>query len=309
MNARCELCGSEHCSRLFKGQDWLYGLAVQSEVVRCDDCGLIYLWPQPVRPLDFYPYNYAPHVGQPKPASADVACSIGRRRGLLRKARLANQYQQRALLDIGCAAGEFIAVIRALDGWMLWGMDRSERAVRHARQYFGVDVWVGDVPGLPLPNRSIGVVTMWHVLEHLPQPLAALRDIARVLQPDGVLMLACPMVDSWEAWMFGRYWAGYDVPRHLFVYSRQTLQRMLRQAGFEASEIPNVVWGYNSAKISSAFWLRKFPAFRYSPFPLHRMAALMGASAAMVFWLLSHTFGNRGSVAVIVACKRLSAEE
>lgn len=305
--ARCELCGSERNHSLFEGQDLLYGQVVRSEVVQCDECGLIYLWPQPVRPLDSYPDEYGPHVGQRN--SADVAYSIGYRGGLLRKAKLASQYQQGPLLDIGCAAGQFLAVIRSLVARPLWGMDRSERAVRYARQHFGIDVWVGDVPGLPLPNGSIGVVTMWHVLEHLPHPLAALYDIARVLRPDGVLILACPMVDSWEARVFGRYWAGYDVPRHLFVHSRQTLQRMLQYAGFEASEVPNVVWGYNSARISSTFWLQKFSILRLNHRLVRDTAVLMGASAAVAFGLLSRILRNYGSIAVFAARRRSSAGE
>jgi SAM-dependent methyltransferase len=305
MIARCELCGSERNHSLFAGRDWLYGQAVQSEVLQCDACGLAYLWPQPVRPLDNYPPDYAPHVGRRD--STDIAHSTGHRGGLLRKAKVACKYGQGPLLDIGCAASEFLAVVHSLGERPVWGMDLSERALQHARGHLGMNVWVGDVPRLPLPNESVGVVTLWHVLEHLPHPLAALRDISRVLRPDGVLILACPMVDSWEAKVFGRYWAGYDVPRHLFAYSHQTLHRTLRHAGFEASEVPNVVWGYNSAKISSAFWLQRFSLFRLNPRLLRKAAALLGAATAMTFALLSGILRNRRTVAVFVARKRRRA--
>jgi SAM-dependent methyltransferase len=170
-------------------------------------------------------------------------------------------------------------------------------------------VWVGTVPGLPLPSGSVGVVTLWHVLEHLSHPLAALRDIARVLRPDGVLILACPVVDSWEARLFGRYWAGYDVPRHLFVYSRRVLEWALGRAGFEASEVPNVVWGYNSAKISSSFWLQGFSPPWCGPRLVRNVAALVGAGAALAFGLLSRILGHGGAVAVLVAHKRSGSGE
>jgi SAM-dependent methyltransferase len=213
------------------------------------------------------------------------------------------------LLDIGCAAGEFLATVHALNGRPVMGVDLNELAVRRAWQRFGVPVWVGSVPGLPLPDASIDVVTMWHVFEHLPYPLLALYDVARILREDGILVIACPMSDSWEARLFRRYWAGYDVPRHLFTYSRQTLPQMLRRAGFESFEVPGVVWGFNSAKISSAFWLQDiFPFFRYFPRLLRSIATLMGAGAALLFWVLSLIFCNHAAVAVFVARKRIDVE-
>jgi SAM-dependent methyltransferase len=307
MTTSCALCGSTRHRALFEGRDWLYGQTVQAEILQCDECGLVYLWPRPARPQDYYPDEYAPHVG-PRD-SADIAYSAGHRQGLLRKARLVSQYGSGPLLDVGCAAGDFLAVVQGLADRPLWGTDISDRAVRRARQRFGINAWVSTVPPLSLPDESVSVVTLWHVLEHLPQPLAALRDIARVLRPDGVLVLACPMVDSWEAGLFGRYWAGYDAPRHLFAYSRQTLPRMLQNAGFESSEVLHVVWSYNSARISSAFWLQKFSAFRKCPHLLRPVATLMGASITLTFELLSRICSNHRSVAVFMARKRTGTEQ
>lgn len=303
MPALCAICGSHERQFLFKAEDLLYGMAVQSDaaVVKCDLCGLIYLWPQPARPQDFYPGDYAPY----DPESADIARSAGRSAGRLRKARVAQRYGRGGWLDIGCAAGEFLATMQSLDCRPLWGMDSSRQALLAARRRFGLNVWQGDVPGLPFADQTVGTVTMWHVLEHLPRPRDALQDIARVLCAEGVLIVACPMADSWEARLFGRYWAGYDVPRHLYAFSRQTLPRLLRQAGFEAFEVPGVVWGYNSSKISSALWLRWLLRRAWRVLRADAaLAALLGAGASGVFGLLSKIVGERGSVAVFVAHKR-----
>jgi ubiquinone/menaquinone biosynthesis C-methylase UbiE len=306
MTRRCELCGSERGYVLLKGRDWLHGQPGQANVCRCGECGLIYLWPRPATLLDSYPEEYAPHVGGHE--SADIAYSAGHQGGLMRKAQLVSQSKGGVLLDVGCAAGDFLAAVQNLDSRRLLGTDLSDRAVRRARQRFGIQAWVGTVPALPLPSASVGVVTLWHVFEHLPHPVAALRDIARILEPDGVLILACPMADSWEARLFGRYWAGYDVPRHLFAYSRQTLPPLLQRVGFEPSEVLHVVWSYNSARISSAFWLRRFSIFQQHPRLLRRTAALMGAVVALAFEGLSWIGGNRRAVAVFVARKRSNME-
>ena len=307
MNSHCELCGSSQKHILFQGRDWLHGLPVQGQVLQCGQCGLIYLWPRPLRPLDSYPEDYGPHMGRQE--SADIGYSAGHRGSVLRKARLANQYKPGVLLDMGCADGEFLAAVSSLGDRPVLGMDLNGNAVRRARQHFGLDVWVGNVPGLPLPDESVRVATLWHVLEHLPDPVAALRDIGRTLAPDGVLVVACPMADSWEAKLFGRYWSGYDVPRHLFSFSRQTLPRLLRDVGFDAHEALHIVQGYNSAKISSSFWLQRIPFFRREPGLLRQAAAPMGAAFAVASELLSRVFGNRRSIAVYLAHKRLPASQ
>lgn len=307
MIEQCELCHSRHSRVLFEGQDWLHGQTVKSQVMQCAECGLVYLWPRPENPLDGYPEDYAPHVGHE--SSADISYSAGHPSGLLRKAHLACKQADGPVLDVGCASGEFLAVVRDLDDRRtLWGMDISEQAARRARHERGINVWLSSVPGIPLPKESVSVVTLWHVLEHLPHPLAALRDLARTLQPGGALVLACPMHDSWEAKLFGRFWSGYDVPRHLFTFSRQTLPRMLDMAGYEYSEVLHVVRGYNSARISTAFWLQATSVAQKPPRLLRTLAALIGAGVALTGELLSWLFGNRRAIAVYVARKKQDTE-
>jgi SAM-dependent methyltransferase len=186
----------------------------------------------------------------------------------------------------------------------LWGTDISRQAALRARHRRDIDVWIGDLPGLALADGSVGVVTLWHVLEHLPHPLEALGDLGRALQPDGALVLACPMSDSWEARLFGRYWSGYDVPRHLYTFSRQTLSQMLDLAGFDYVEVPNIVRGYNSARLSAAFWLQTTAVGRRSRFLLRALTALLGAGVALGSELLSWVFGNHRAIGVFVARKR-----
>ena len=306
MNSPCALCGATRSLALFEGRDWLHAQPTQAKILRCEECGLVYLWPKPSRPLDSYPEDYAPYLGQP--SEGDIVHSPGHRGGVLRKATLASQYHTGPLLDIGCAAGEFLSAVDELDDGTLLGTDISRKAVWHARQRLGLDVWVGNVPGLPLLDGSLSIVTLWHVLEHLSDPVAALSDIRRVLSPEGVLVVACPMADSWEAKVFGRYWSGYDVPRHLFTFSRQTLPRLLREAGFEPVEVRHVVRGYNSAKISSSFWLQGIPILRKHPELLRLAASLMAGPAALAFSWLSWLLGNRGAVGVFVAHKRPGGE-
>ncbi len=256
----CELCGADQPELLFMATDRLHGLNGLFKVVRCSSCGLIYLNPRPVNPQAYYPEtDYAAHAGSKsqKHFSAALYRSIGLRRRC--QAVLARKCRGR-LLDIGCGAGDFLYAMNQIAGWQTQGLEISPMAASRARSIYGLDVLVGQLGEVDIPARSFDVVTLWHVLEHLPHPRATLHEVKRILRPDGVIILACPMVDSWEAHFFGIYWAGYDVPRHFYTFSRRTLGRLLNDNGLSCEEIYSVVAGFNSLRISTAFWVNeKFP--------------------------------------------------
>ncbi|MGH2900852.1 MAG: class I SAM-dependent methyltransferase [Solirubrobacteraceae bacterium] len=135
------------------------------------------------------------------------------------------------LLDIGCGSGSFVAFARTL-GWSARGIDIDPGAVD-----------AGLSAGLPLQVRTIGeeaaanagtfdAVTMEHVLEHVPDPLAFLRTAGRLLKPGGQLWIATPNVRSAAHLRFGRHWKHLDPPRHVVIFTPQIVDKLLRLAGF-----------------------------------------------------------------------------
>jgi SAM-dependent methyltransferase len=90
----------------------------------------------------------------------------------------------------------------------------------------------GSLEDVPLDGPRPDVVTLWNVLEHLADPLAFLREIEQRLAADGVLCLAVPVNDSWEARLFGPYWVGWELPRHLYGFDQRSVARLLAAAGF-----------------------------------------------------------------------------
>jgi len=141
------------------------------------------------------------------------------------------------LLDIGCATGFFLDLARQR-GWQVTGTEVSAFSVQFARQRFGLDVRLGTLRQIGFPSASFEVVVMWDVIEHVPDPLAELREIHRITVPEGVLSIITPDVSSLVARLLGPRWEEFRrVREHLYFFSRQTLKAMLWKTGFEILKV------------------------------------------------------------------------
>ena len=135
------------------------------------------------------------------------------------------------LLDVGCGPGTNMATLYNM-GWDVHGVDLNETAVREARELFGDRVKLGDFLDVHYDDRSFDVVLFNHSLEHLYDPVSALREARRILDDKGVLVVTVPNAGSMEARLFGRWWYQWDLPRHLNHFEKATLAQLLKQAGF-----------------------------------------------------------------------------
>lgn len=230
--APCPLCGREESEIVLEAQDPSSESGLIFSVVQCRDCGLKYTNPRPH--VDcigrFYPSDYKPHRKRPKPPRrpSRLAWLTGHdcpeRRGEL-------PCPPGRLLDFGCGSGAFLA--RMADrGWQVTGLDASPHAVDCVRSLWSLPAFVGSLPHPDLEPGSFDAVTMWHSLEHVHEPLEVLRAARRLLVPGGLLLVACPNIDSLPARWFGSDWFGLDLPRHLTHFKAKTLTEMLIAAGF-----------------------------------------------------------------------------
>ncbi|MFN9113292.1 MAG: class I SAM-dependent methyltransferase [Bacteroidota bacterium] len=140
-----------------------------------------------------------------------------------RKISIINQTQKEKglLLDIGAGTGDFLVKAKE-HGWQIIGVEPSTKARRLALQK--------DVPLIEdteiLEDNSVDVITMWHVLEHIPDVEKQIRELKRLLKPTGTVIIAVPNFNSYDADYYGIYWAAYDVPRHLWHFSRQSIHKL-----------------------------------------------------------------------------------
>jgi SAM-dependent methyltransferase len=135
------------------------------------------------------------------------------------------------LLDVGCGRGDLGAALVA-QGWCVAGVDPSSEAVAFARAR-GVDAQAGTLERVEYEDESFDAVVMRHSLEHVPDPIADLRRIHRLLKPGGLLLLALPNFDSWERHRFGSAWFHLDLPRHRTHFGPGSLRLALEKSGFE----------------------------------------------------------------------------
>ncbi|MGH7822883.1 MAG: class I SAM-dependent methyltransferase, partial [Candidatus Binatia bacterium] len=149
------------------------------------------------------------------------------RRDLDELARFANPGR---LLDVGCGVGLFLDEARRC-GWQVQGLEASAAPGRIARERFGLPVITATIADAGLPDRSFDVVTFFDVLEHLPDPRAALDRAARILRPGGLLVAQSPNLQSLMARLTGEQWRWYFLPQHLHHFTPSTLGRLLCATG------------------------------------------------------------------------------
>ena len=138
-------------------------------------------------------------------------------------------------LEVGAGTGWMLRALRER-GWRALGNERSLEAALAARAAAGVPIFVGDL-GAVRPAPALDLVIMFHVLEHLADPLAELRAVARRLRPGGVIVLGLPNIASWQARLSGRHWMHLDVPRHLCHFTPDSIERALAVSGYRMTRI------------------------------------------------------------------------
>lgn len=302
----CTRCGATSLRQRVWLADYLYKTPGRFAMCTCDRCGLLYLSPRPVPAAlaRHYPPAYTPYRTAIQDERNPLLRAMRRRNIGLRRTYVARftGAQPGRLLDIGASTGIFLDEMRS-HGWEVLGIELSEHAATYARTRFGLEVITGELSQVELPAARFDLVTLWDVLEHTYDPVAVLRRIHGRLDQDGLVALTIPNYESLDRRLFGRYWVGYDAPRHLHVFPKAVLETMLAEAGFRVVDNRAAFGGYFAFVTSLRTWLRA----RLAPGPLlrglERLMDLHGVRFlfAPLFWLLDRM--DRGGVRVIVARK------
>ncbi len=264
----CPACDSGRCALLYSElTDVVFGCAPgRWRMYRCSDCGSLYLNPRPSPAGIRLAYtSYYTHVALSEAAATGglrglrlavrngyVNSRLGTRLAPASRAGrwlvpLARQFASPGLrilvdhlsvpdaggrfFDVGAGSGAWLATAAAL-GWWVCGVenDRAAAAMGACRRS---DAICAALPRLPIATGAADTVLLSHVFEHLHDPRACLRELGRVLRGGGTLLMAMPNADALLHRRYGRHWLGLDAPRHLVIFTRGALGRLLADSGFE----------------------------------------------------------------------------
>lgn len=231
--SRCALCGGESFRTEFEETPY--------SVRRCSACGLVWVsprrTPEGLRELygDGYWCSDSPKTvgyGDYREDEELYLRTFRRRmRFVLRHVRPGGR-----ALDVGAAAGYFMKAAQER-GFDVSGVELSAEIAAHGRERWGLDVFVGTLESAPFEPASFDLITMWDVVEHIPDPASLLRRARELVKPNGALVIETQNVDSAFARLLGRRWHHYKHAEHLYHFNRHTIAGLLDAAGFRVDAL------------------------------------------------------------------------
>lgn len=302
----CPLGCSPRDERVTVGRDLLHDLPGEYAVVRCETCGLMRTDPRPdSESLSFYyPESYRPYQAAPQTREMRERGwkknlkNLGKRLLQTNVERLPRFARPGRMLEIGCAGGVFLQRMKNA-GWRVEGIEFSETAAQTARDA-GHKVYAGTLESAPTPTHNYDLIVGWMVLEHLPDPIAALARLRAWTNPRGWLVLSVPNAGSYEFSLFKDSWFALQLPTHLYHFTPTTLAAVLERGGWQLKrvhhqrEISNLVasMGYRlRARNRAPRLAEKLIAFpwragksAYLLHPLGYLLSLGGQTGRMTVW-------------------------
>jgi len=234
---QCIICENEEFSVHLQGSDYFL-THEKFTIVKCNKCGFIFVNPRPdVHEIGKYykSEDYISHSNTKK-GLVNTIYHIIRKRSHRKKFDLISSYKQSGnLLDIGCATGEFLNYVKK-NGWDTIGIEPDLSAREFATATYNLNVHPEDFLN-QLNSGTIDIITMWHVLEHVHGLKERMEQLQRLLVKNGVAFIAVPNVGSFDTKYYGEFWAGYDLPRHIYHFTQETIIRLFEGYNFQLEKI------------------------------------------------------------------------
>lgn len=212
-------------------------------IMECQQCRFLFTSPRPydVHLPDYYKSNeYISHSDTSSGLINKLYKAV-RRLTLRSKLKLIKPYlSNNELLDIGAGTGAFLSFCKE-KGINTYGIEPDADARKIASEKHGIDLFTEDALNT-LPGDKFSIITMWHVLEHVSDLKEYLVQLKRILHPNGRLVIAVPNHISDDAKRYGKYWAAYDVPRHLYHFSPDTIKILFEKNQFRMDFVKPMIF-------------------------------------------------------------------
>jgi 2-polyprenyl-3-methyl-5-hydroxy-6-metoxy-1,4-benzoquinol methylase len=205
-------------------------------IKQCQKCQLAITSPRPENDQLGSYYNSQEYISHSGKSSGGIGTiyKVARSFALNWKKNLIHQFKKgNSALDFGCGTGDFIHTLQT-NGWNVQGIEPSETARRKASDLSG-DIVKENLS--ELGDKKFDAITAWHVLEHVPDLTGTISQLKNLLVEGGVLFIAVPNYQSPDSLKYSNYWAGYDVPRHLWHFSKESMTQLLHSQGFKLLKV------------------------------------------------------------------------
>jgi len=271
----CNFCNYKKFTFLYHSHDRIYNIDGKFSSYQCNRCKLIFTNPQPDNKtlIKHYPKNkYYSFIGE-KPKKTKIFIYkhlFSKKRNLFIKLLLKPIRQffrstiilpNKKILDVGCGAGNFLLLMKQFK-MKCWGIEPGNfnKAFSNKHQ---LNITKGTLKETNFPNNFFDIITINHVLEHVNNPSEDLKELYRILKPNGYLIIGVPQSNSLNHKIFKEYWVQLDIPRHLFTFSTKNIKIHSEKIGFKCKKI---IYNSNPFGILASFLyvtnkFRKKPKF------------------------------------------------
>jgi len=299
--SNCCFCGSNHSKKIIDAQDYEVDCETNFSIVKCSECGLCYTNPRPsMNQLlkDFYPDNYLCYnrkdEGEQNLLESFFSYRTNEPRLKLIEKHIAKRTDEINILEIGCSDGYLLKYLKNRTQWNLYGLEPNIKISSNLKN-IGINISHKLLCDSDYQCNFFDVIFMLHVLEHTENPFEELKNAYKLLKKNGALIIETPNIEAFDRKIFGPYWWGYHLPRHLTHFSKSTLNSICAAVGFKSVSNQNLLrfgseaWNFDiffrrrsCPKILKSFFSYSNPALMLLVAPLEIINYIYGETNLML---------------------------
>jgi len=207
-------------------------------VMLCENCDFQFTNPRPDEEQIVKYYQSEDYISHSDKANSPInfIYKLARKYALASKRNLINSIAKNKkgrILDYGCGTGYFLDTMKS-NGWKTYGLEPNDKARELANQKAKVKASIEE---LNLKNKKFDIITLWHVLEHIHDINNTIKMLKTILKEKGKIVIAVPNIESYDSTIFQEEWAAYDVPRHLYHFSQDTMKTLMLKHGLKVKKV------------------------------------------------------------------------
>mgnify|MGYP000911688454 CR=1 FL=1 len=234
----CPVCQGSSFSNYLNVEDFTVSHK-EFTIQQCNACYFLFTNPRP--PMEeigayYQSEDYISHHDDAKNLMSKVYTSV-RNHTIKGKVNLINELHSKKgkLLDIGCGTGNFIQACKE-NGWLVKATEPDSEARNVGATRLGSEIF-DSINAPAIQDERFDIITMWHVLEHVHNLNEVVSWLHEHLNPNGKIIIAVPNPQSFDATYYRRFWAAYDVPRHLYHFTKSTMKKLMDNHGLHVTKV------------------------------------------------------------------------